>query len=65
MSQRRQRLGLALEALEPVLIRGKGLGQDLDCDLTVEISVECPPHLTHPAGPDGTEDFVPTETITR
>ena len=62
--QSRQRLGLALEPLEPVLIRGKGLGQDLDRHLTVELGVERPPHLTHPTGPDGAEDFVTTETIT-
>ena len=39
-------------------------GEDLDRHLAVELGVAGAPHLTHPTGPDGAEDFIPAETIT-
>ncbi len=64
VSQRGQGLGFAVESFEAGFILGERLGQDFDSHLAVELGILRPPHLTHPTGPNGTENFVSTETIT-
>ena len=56
--------GLTLEALAPIGAVRDLWRQHLDRHLAAELGVARPPHLTHPTGPDGGEDFVPAETIT-
>jgi len=52
------------KSLDPTRLGSDFIGKDLDRDLTVELGVAGAPHLTHPTGPDGAEDFIPAETIT-
>ena len=61
MRQRRHGLGLALEALQRVPVRGQVFRQDLDRDLPLELPVPRPIHLPHPARPEGRKDLVRTE----
>ena len=63
MVQRRERLRLALEATQPLLVLGEALGQDLDRDLTPQARVLGPVDLAHPPGPEGTEDLVVGERL--
>ncbi len=58
--------GLALEALPPIgAVDATCGGQHLDRHLAAELGVPGPPHLAHPTGAEGAEDFVAVETITR
>ncbi len=62
--QRGEQLGLALEARQPVRVRGKILGQDLDRHLTVERGVQRPPHHAHPARAELLDETVVRQHLT-
>ena len=62
MVQRRCGMCFALEAFSGS-IRCECLGQNFDCDVTIEPRVARLIDLSHAALPDGTEDFVWTELI--
>ena len=57
--------GFALESLAEPLVSRELRGEHLDCDGTVEACISRLVHLSHPARPDGTSDFVRTETRAR
>ena len=61
MRQRRDGLRFALEPCERIGIRGDGLGEDLDRDVSIELLVPRLVHLPHPASTDGGEDLVGAE----
>jgi hypothetical protein len=65
MVQRRNGLGLTLEAQAQVGVLGEMLGQHLDGHGAVEAGVPRPVHLAHPPGPQGAEDLVGTQAGTR
>ncbi len=56
--------GLTLEALPPIGAVRDLRRQHLDRHLTVELGVPRPPHLAHPTGPDGGENFITAESVT-
>ncbi len=56
--------GLTLEAFPPIGAVRDLWREHLDRDLAVELGVAGPPHLTHPTGPDGGENFVAAEPVT-
>ena len=56
--------GLALEAFPPIGAVRDLWRQHLDRHLAAEFGVAGAPHLAHPTGPDGGEDFVAAEPIT-
>ena len=60
MIERRDRLGLALEALER-LRRGRVGGENLDGDQPVEARVARAVDLAHATSAEGSEDLVGTE----
>ena len=62
MIQRREDFGFALEAREPIGIRGERGRQDLDGDLALQLRVGRPIHLAHAAFADLRGDFVDAET---
>ena len=64
MVQRGERPRLALEARDPVGVRGKEVGQDLDRDVPIEARVARPVDLAHPARTKGSEDLVPADSRT-
>ncbi len=59
-----QRLGLALEASQPLLVLGEVLRQHLDRHLALQARVPGAEHLPHAAGPERTEDLVEGEGLT-
>ncbi len=61
MRQRRDRQSFALESRQGVWISAERLRQDLDRHIALQLRVPRPVHLSHPAHPDGREDFVGTE----
>src|SRR6266850_6118072 len=61
MIQRREQMGLALEAREPLRIGGKQLGQDLDGDVAPELRVARTIHFAHAARAESGQDFVRAE----
>ena len=61
--QRRERLGLAFEAPQPLVVVGQLLGEDLDGDLALEPGVLRAVDLPHPAGSEGAEDLVEREGL--
>ena len=64
MGQRRDRLGLALEAREGLRAPGELPGEDLDRNLPVQARVPGPVHLAHPASAERCLDLVGTESRT-
>ena len=56
--QRRERLGLALETPQPLVVLGEVLGQHFDRNIALEARVFGAIDLAHPSGPEGTEDLV-------
>ena len=58
VTQRGQRLRLALEPREPFGIMCERLRQDLDRDVPLELRVPCPVDFAHPATADEGDDFV-------
>ena len=58
MVQRREGLGFALEAGDPVGVTGERCGQDLDCDITIQLRVPRPVQLPHPAHADLGSDSI-------
>ena len=61
MIQRRQRLGFALEARQPLGIVREGVGQDLDRDLPTQVGVGGAIHLAHAAHADLGSDLIRAE----
>ena len=61
MIQRGADFRLALEAKQPFGIAGKGLGQELQRDIAIELRVARAIDLTHPAHADAGDDFIGTE----
>ena len=59
--ERREQLGLALEAREPLGIGRERLRQDLQRDLTTELRVARAIHLTHPARAEWRDHFIGPE----
>ena len=59
--QRRQRLGFALEAGQPIGIVRKGVGEDFDRDLATKVSVGGALDLAHAAHSDLGGDFIRAE----
>ena len=64
MVQRREHLGFALEARQPIRRRARSLGQDLDRDVAIQLRVARPEDLAHAAFADAGDNFVDTETGT-
>jgi hypothetical protein len=62
MIERRQRLRFARESRQAIGIAGKGVRQDLQRDLTIELRVPRAVDLAHPARADRRDDFVRAET---
>ena len=58
-------LRLALEAREPIGVRGEGLGQQLQRDLAPELRVGRAVDLAHAAGADCGGDAVVRERVAR
>ena len=65
MRERRDRLDLALESREGLGIAGDTGRKDLDGDVPIETGVAGTVDLPHPAGTDGTDDFVRAQTCAR
>ena len=65
MVQRRENLRLALEARDPFMILRERRGKHLDRNVTIELAVAGAIRLTHPAGAEGRDDFVRSETCAR
>jgi hypothetical protein len=61
MRKLRDRARLAVEALAELWVCGKGLGQDLDCNDSIEAAVASPVHLAHAARAKRRDDFIWTE----
>ncbi len=61
MVQRSERLGLALEAGNPIRISSERLRQDLDRHITIQLRVPRPVDLPHPAHADLGGHFVRAE----
>ncbi len=59
--QRREDLGFALEASQPLGVVGEQVGQDLERHVAVELGVAGAVDLTHAAGADLGGDGVGTE----
>ena len=59
--ERGQRPRLALESLSPVHVAGKGVGQDLQRDVAIELRVAGAKHLSHPTLANGSGHFVDAE----
>ena len=58
MIQRGKGLRFALEAREPIGVVCKGFGQELDCDISVQLRIARAIYLAHAPGPQGGKDFV-------
>jgi serine/threonine protein kinase len=56
--------GLAREAHQPIGIARKGLGQNLECDVAVELGITRAIHLTHSAGAKFGYDLVRPKLLT-
>lgn len=64
MVQRGKDLGLALKSHEPVRIARDEIGQDLQCDIAVELCVVSSVNLAHASGAQRPEDFIGAEAET-
>ena len=62
VAQRGGRAGLLLETLEPLLVCCEIRGKDLDRDVPAQPRVPRPVNLAHPAGADGRDNLVWTES---
>ena len=58
MIQRRQQLGLALEARQPLGIAGENVRQELEGDLAIQGGVVSQENLAHPSLPQVFDDSV-------
>ena len=65
MIQRGQGLGFALEAREPIDLVRERFGQDLDCDVAIQLRVTRAKDLAHPAFADRRGDLVDAEARAR
>ena len=64
MIDRRDRTGLAPEAIEHLVTRGQFGGQHLDRDIAIEARVVGSVHLAHSPLPDRIEDSIDAEVAT-
>ena len=55
---------LTLEAPQALIVGGKLVRQDLDGDISAELPVSCPIHLTHAAFSNGLDDLVVSQLVT-
>src|SRR5579864_6999061 len=60
--QRGNSVSFPLEALAALGVRGEMLGKNLDCDRATQARVASLVHFAHPAGTQGCDDFVRTES---
>ena len=60
--QRREGMGFACEARQPIGIAGEGVRKDLQRDVAIEPCVTGPEHLAHAAFPNPADDFVDPDT---
>ena len=65
MVQRRQHLGLALEARHALAVVRERLGQNLDRHVAFQLGIVGAVHLAHAAGADGREDLVGAQFVTQ
>ena len=63
MVERREHVGLALEADEPVTIVDEGLGEDLQRDVAGELCIGRPVHPSHTAFAEESDDVVVSEPV--
>ena len=61
MVQRREDLRFPFEPGQAVRVERQVVGEDLEGDVSAQRGVAGFPHLAHPAGPDGREDFIRAE----
>jgi hypothetical protein len=64
MIQGGEDFGLALKPCEPIVVGGNRERQNLDRDLTLQLRISRPIHLTHPAFADLHDDVVNAEAGT-
>ncbi len=64
MVQRRQHAGFALEARQPVAVRGEPRRQHLDGDIAAQLRVARAIDLAHPAGAQQRRDRVRADLLT-
>ena len=57
MVEGRDDLSLALESAEPRCVACELVGENLQCNITLEVEIAGAIHLAHPARTDRTEDF--------
>ena len=60
-----QGLGLPLEALQPLALRGQLHRQDLEGHVPLQPRIAGPVDLPHPPGPEGCQDFVGAKACSR
>ena len=61
--QRRQHPSFSCEPSETILVSGKRVGKDFDCDLAMQFRVGCAPHFAHTAFAQLREDLVGAEFV--
>ena len=61
MIQRRQHLRFSPEPREPIRIERKGVGQDFQRDVAIELRIARAIHLAHAAGAERGQNFIGTE----
>jgi hypothetical protein len=62
--QGRQRARLTFETLKPFWVADERLGQDLQCDVAIELGVAGAKHPPHSTFADLSDDFVNADTNT-
>jgi hypothetical protein len=55
-------LGFSLKAGDALSVRGKRIGEDLDCDIPIQLRIPRAIHLAHAAGADERDDFIRAES---
>ena len=55
----------SLETFQAPLVSCECLGEDLDRNIAIELCIACSINLPHTAFPDGLDDFVVVELLTR
>ena len=63
--ERRQHLRLAREACDAIGIEGKGVGNDLQRDVAIQLGIARTIPLAHAAGTEGGKDFIRAESGAR